>query len=406
MLNMFTILARRRVWGTAIILVLLLTAACGPAPLGVGWPSVNLIDDACGGKDSLKIAVAFNDRVVLVNPADGKDAILLDAECNPRPPDSDGKSKIWDFRESGKQFYVAPLPIDQDNLLVIANDQHLFRVDLEAARGDSTTGTPIDGYTGHAVTELTAGEDLVYVGLSSKDMVALDKNTLDVKWTFSTEHGVWAKPLLVDNVLYVASLDHNLYAVNAETGEEIWKADLNGAVTAPPLYVDGKLYIGNFSRALYEISAADGQIIKQYATDDWVWGTPTLVDGTLYFADLGGSVYAVNPADFSLIWKRKVAEGAIRATPLVKDDIIVVASRDQKVYWINRADGTAINDGEGKPLVRSLESQVLSDILLLEPGDNLDIKEPIVVVGTLSTAQALVAFNLSNGANAWIYKYQ
>jgi hypothetical protein len=106
------------------------------------------------------------------------------------------------------------------------------------------------------------------------------------------------------------------------------------------------------------------------------------------------------------IWKQKVATSAIRATPLITGDTIIVASRDQKLYWLNRADGTVRNDSEGQPLVRDVQSPILSDVLLVQPSDTLDIKEPYVIVSTQANDKILVAYALSTAAQKWAYALQ
>src|SRR5689334_18061746 len=104
-LNIRQFIARPTLWG-ALVLVSLAVAACGPAPLGTGWPSVSLLNSVCGDKTTSNIVVSYNDRIVEVNPADGTPVVLKDAKCENRPPDDQGKLRPWDFRPTGnKQFY-------------------------------------------------------------------------------------------------------------------------------------------------------------------------------------------------------------------------------------------------------------------------------------------------------------
>jgi outer membrane protein assembly factor BamB len=405
-LNIRQFFARPTLWG-ALVLVSLAVAACGPAPLGTGWPSVSLFNSVCGDKTSVNIMVSYNDRIVEVNPADGTPVVLKDAKCVNRPPDDQGKLRPWDFRPTGnKQFYTAPLSLDDQNLLAISYDQHLYKIDTTLAQATVADGRTIDGYSGHAVTDMIADANFVYVALNAKDVVALDRNTLDVKWKTTTDHGVWSKPLLQDGVLYFSSLDHFLYAVDAKTGEQKWKIDLLGAATGTPLFANGKLYVGSFARQLFEIST-DGKILNQKPTNDWVWGTPVIDSNILYVGDLGGSLYAFDTANnLQPVWVQKVATGAIRATPLIVGDVIIVGARDQKLYWLERADGTPVIESDGKPLVRELSAPILSDILLIQPGDGVDIPKPYIVVSTTSTTQLLVAYTLDNGEQKWFYNYQ
>ncbi len=398
----------RRLLVVVVVLAGLLVAACGPAPLGTSWPAVTLIQDQCGETTRTGILVAYLDRVVVVNPANGRGMPLLNpTNCETRQ-DNNGNLRVWDFRSGGKQFFTLPLEISDEKMLVVSYDQHLIQVNptLVQPVDGNAAGVPITTSTGHVVTDPVLSDDTIYVSMSAKDVIALDRETFDRRWTFTTEHGVWAKPLLVENTLYFASLDHNLYAVNAETGAEIWRLDLGGAATATPTLHDGKLYIGSFARKVYEISAEDGTILNSFDTLDWVWGAPTIVDEVLYTADLVGNVYAIDISNgMREIWTQKVATAAIRPSPLVVGGVVIVASRDQKVYWLNARDGSIRQDDEGNPMVRELQASIFSDILLIEPSESVDIDEPIIVVSTTANNQILVAYALDNAASKWEVAY-
>src|SRR5262249_13906034 len=160
-------LARRRLWTAAIFLVVLI-AGCGPAPLGIGWPAISLITSECGGKTSENVILAFNDRIVMVNPADGKAVVLLNRQdCTPPRPDAEGKSKVWDLRGSGPNlFFSTPLKLDDETLLTVAYDQHVYKIDSARAEADVTGGTPIPNLTGHTVSAVVQNGDLFYLGLS------------------------------------------------------------------------------------------------------------------------------------------------------------------------------------------------------------------------------------------------
>lgn len=407
-MNIWKFLARHRLMDAAILCVMIL-AACGPAPLGTGWPAISLISSKCGDQITENVLVAYNDRIVMVNPADGKSAVLLNQECAPRPPGSDGKAKVWDFRGGAANlFFSNPIELDDQTLLTVAYNQKVYKIDKMRAEADAATGTPIPNLTGQTVADVVRNGDLLYVGLSAKNLVALNIEDFSVAWTVETQHGVWSKPLLLQDTLYFTSLDHFLYAADAETGDLKWKLDLEGALTSTPLYdeVTGRLFIGSFARKIFEVSL-DGQIVNQYAAADWIWGAPVIVDGTLYTADLVGNVYALDTTNnLSEVWKQKVADRAIRGTPLVTGDTVVIASRDQKLYWLNRADGSILNDSEGQPLVRDVGAEIFSDVLLVQPGDTLDIDEPYVIVSTMAPDKLLVAYTLNTAEQKWAHALQ
>ncbi len=398
--------SRRTVLGAAFVFILLL-AACGPAPLGVGWPAVSLINTTCGDNIYQHVLVAFNDRVVLVDPADGKGSALLNNECEPRPPEADGRAKVWDFRGTGaNQFFALPSVLDEQTFLALNYAQRIYEIDTATARANNGEGSPLPERTGHTVAQPVINGDLVYIGLANKDLVAWNRADNTLAWTVPTEHGVWSSPLLHEGVVYFSSLDHNLYAADAVTGELLWTVDVEGAAAATPLLQDGILYLGTFARKIFAISL-DGEKLAEYATIDWVWGTPVIQDGVLYAADLVGNVYALDATDnLSEIWRQKVATRAIRATPIVYGDRVIVGSRDHRIYWLNREDGTPALDGEGQPLVREVTSEILSDVLVVEPTETNGVDEPMVVVATLNTGGVLVAYSLEQGELKWTYNYQ
>ncbi len=398
-LNIVKFLSRHRLIGAAILSITLL-AACGPAPLGTSWAGLELIGE------QQNILVAFNDRLFMVDPVDGKTVKLRNQQGEIRLDDN-GNPRVWDIRQNPNSFFSTPVFDGSSRLLVPGFNQVLYTVDVPTARIENGTGTPIPSNTGHLVADLAATEDLIYVGLSTRNLVALNRDDFSLAWTVETKHGVWAEPVLVDDTLYFTSLDHNLYAVDARTGAERWTRSLEGAAPDSPAYVDGKLYVGSFARKIFEISAEDGAILNSYDTIDWVWNTPTVVDGKVYAADLAGNVYALDATNgLSELWTVKPASMSIRAAPLVTDKYVLVASRDQKLYWLNRDNGTAVVDAEGRALVREMQSPIFSDILLIEPNEQTNITEPMVVVSTLSPGQMLVAYTLEEGRFLWTHSLQ
>ncbi|MCB9454614.1 MAG: PQQ-like beta-propeller repeat protein [Anaerolineaceae bacterium] len=382
-----------RLVSMALVLILLV-AACGPAPLGTSWAAVTLV-----GNDQ-NILLSFNNQTILVNPSDGSAVKLLNADGEIRLDDQ-GNPRIWKVTGSDAQtlFFSNPIVEDEETLIIGSYNQKFFRVDVPTARIENPEGVAIEGYTGHMVANLVADENQIYVGLSNHDLVALDRTDFSVRWTFPTEHGVWSAPLLLDGVLYFTSLDHNLYAVDAATGDSVWRFDLEGAALATPVYHDGRLYVGSFARKIFVISLS-GEKLYEYQTVDWVWGSPTIVDDTLYAADLGGNVYAVYINDgINERWRAKVSEKAIRPSPLVVDNTVIVASSDQKVYWLS-ADNGFTN------FSRELTSPVFSDLLLIDANETLGITQPMVVVSTMSPAEMLVAFTVEQGERRWVHALQ
>jgi eukaryotic-like serine/threonine-protein kinase len=160
---------------------------------------------------------------------------------------------------------------------------------------------------------------------------------------------------------------------------------------------EGNLYVGSFDSKVFQISL-DGDILAEFPTSDWVWGSPAIVDGVLYVGDSAGWVYALNITDggFDQLWARQVATRTIRATPLIAGETLVVASRDSRVYWVDRMNGS-------EQFNRQMGGEVLANMLLVEPSEMVNIGEPLVLVSTIVNQEALVAFTLEGGERRWVY---
>jgi len=373
--------------------VALLTAACIGFPADPTWGTMMLVGSPP------RIMFAFNDRIVQVNPVDGSLVELRDSEGRVRL-DEQGNPRVWEVRSAGANgpatFYTAPIIVDEDTLLVAAFDRRMYQVDWPAARILNPDGIAL---AGHIVANPLATENMLYVPFSEGDLVALRRPGFSEVWTLDTPRGIWSEPVLVDGTLYVASLDHHLYALDAETGAERWRLDLRGALASKPVYYEGHLYIGSFGRRFFKI-APTGQIVAEYETRGWVWGSPALVDGVLYGADLDGYVYALRDQGtrFTPLWEpRQVATGAIRATPVVANNTLIIGSRDRMMYWLSRITGEEL-------VRRQMVGEVLGDLLLLEPSETLNIREPMVVVSTMTQEELLVAFTVETGERLWVYR--
>jgi outer membrane protein assembly factor BamB len=385
-------LRRLRRFGAALAVVVL-AAGCANIPIDSSWGDISLIGD----ESAPNIMLAFTDRIIQVDPADGSLVELRDSNGNVRVDDQ-GNPRPWQVQVSGGQspihFYSRPVMTDDATLVAAAYETKLYEIDLAAARVENPDGMALPG---HVVGNPLLTENFLYLPISNGGLVAYDPETLTEIWRFTGDDGkgIWAQPLLIESILYVPAMDHYLYALDAETGAEIWSIDLHGAVASTPVYANDALYVGSFDRKLYKINL-DGSIAAEFTTNDWVWGAPAVIDNTVYAADLGGYLYALNDlgTSFEEVWNRKVAGRGIRMTPLVTDETIIVGSRDHFVYWINR-------DTNEEIFKREMRGEVLSDILLIEPNET--VREPMIIVSTIAHQELLVAFTLEQGERRWAY---
>lgn len=249
----------------------------------------------------------------------------------------------------------------------------------------------------------------MFFGLGSRNVVAVSRETAQEVWTFETNHGVWAAPLYVPAdpndetsraVLYVVSLDHYLYAINPDTGKQLWKKDMGAAVPGDMVYDEARdrIYLGTFVSELLAVDLKTHEIVDRFETKDWLWGSPAFEDDILYFGDLSGQLYAVRVSDdgFEQVWQRAVAEDAIRSTPLLAEDMVVVGSKDKKVYAVDKQDGSG-------RWYKSTKGEVLTNLVFV-PADVQDSESvDLVVVGTDERDKLMIAYDAATGEEGWHY---
>ncbi len=375
-----------------LLMAVFLLSACVGTRMGISWPAIGLID--LHGEQN--IALAYNDQVAILSPSNGVPARLINPVTGEVRRDQDNNPRSWMLLGSeyeNAQFYGTPIQVDEETFLIADHNSRLFEVDSVAANVERVIPA-----ADQIVADLLAVDDVIYIPFQNGNLTAMSLTDYEVLWTYPTAGGIWAKPLLVNDMIVFPSLDHSLYAVDRESGEHQWSLDLGGSVASTPLLAEGRLYVGSFNKSFFEISL-DGHILNRYDTQNWVWGTPAIDDeGIVYVADLSGYVHALDTnSSLAERWSVQIAERGIRPGPLVYEQRVIVASRDGKVYWLDRRDGGLINDREieGRP-------ELLGNLLLLQPSETLDIDQPLVIVSSVNAGELLIAFEV-DGRQTWVY---
>jgi len=387
-----TMNTRRSSFVICLILIALVLTGCVGVRMGVSWPAVGLID--YNGEQN--IALAYNNNVAILSPVNGAPLRLINPLNGRAILDSENNPRNWVLQGSannGAQFYALPIVLDEETVLVAANSGNLLQVDsvlLEATRSIQLEDK--------IVANVLVVDDILYVPYQNGGLSARSMEDYREIWRFHTEEGVWTQPLLVGEMLIVASIDHHVYALDRSSGQLIWSLNLGGSVASTPLLANDRLYVGSFNKMFFELSL-DGRILSTYSTQNWVWGSPAIDErGVVYVADLSGYVHALDSErNLQEIWSSQIAERGIRSGPVVYQDRVIVASRDGKVYWLDRRDGALINAREidNRP-------ELLGDMLMLEPSESLDIDAPLLIVTSVDEGRLLIAFEL-DGRQTWVY---
>jgi outer membrane protein assembly factor BamB len=291
--------------------------------------------------------------------------------------DMQSGQELWTFSGEGGGFlnsnpsiYVASPVLTEDGLLIVldsGNKHIIYAVDPRDINQEQKTPTPNKKWTfreadGHWIAPpLILGNRLfapnsdgnVYVldmqdGQSNKQAIKV----IDLPSSPEQPGRLWAQPVSDGERLFVTSLDHSLYAINLENYEILWHEDLGGAILSSPILgPDGMLYVGSFAKKLEKFDPATGQHDSVLDTKGWIWSTPVVDGDNLYFSDVEGYFYSYNTKEGRLNWDpiqldTVDPERAITASPLVREEDVLVAVESGDIYKVSR-DGQASMWHEG-----------------------------------------------------------
>ena len=263
-------------------------------------------------------------------------------------------------------------PVKVGNLIIVggtigtagAVDKHLYALNdadgTEKWRWEAPTATSIHR---EFVDGITADGNTIYAASGDGNLYALDVAGAQpqLKWTFTTQNKLWARPVVANGKVYQPALDHNLYIIDAATGKETSRFTASASLASTPALTDGVLFFGSFDQKVYAINAANGQ--KLWETDrldGWFWCEPVTSNGTVFIGDVKGKLYALDAKTGKTKWT-SVLGGAVRATPVVSGTKLYVASFDSYLY---RFDLNATPDATGNVAAARVQENGLGRRLL------------------------------------------
>lgn len=278
---------------TTIFLLLslsLLLSACG-APTMNGMPGIAVAGDT--------VYTSYGDNVTAVRAQDG---VL-----------------VWRYppsAQAGMFFFSEPAITDS---LVVVGDYSNTLHGLDQGNGSETW--TFKESKSRWIAGSVIVDDTILAPSDDGNLYALDNKGVK-KWSFTTGHGIWTKPLVDGAVVYVVSMDHKIYALDLATGTEKWNLDLGSSVVRTPLLSEGVLYAGTLGGELVAVNLSEQKILWRYKADGALWFSPIIQDGVLYFGDVSGKMYALNAENAQLVWKLEESSAIMGSAGLFSDGVV------------------------------------------------------------------------------------
>lgn len=205
----------------------------------------------------------------------------------------------------------------------------------------------------------TASSEKVYFGSADGNFYALNKSTGALLWKFESGGAIANTPALTSSLVIFYNRAGQVYALNAQSGLVVWKFQMEPIVdaywqweyfTAAPV-IDGKtVYVGSGDSHLYALNIESGKPLWKFKTNGRIRATPLIENDLIYQPSNDGVVYVIQARSGKLLWKfetegstldsRKFGfdRNCIFARPILTDSMLIIASRDGKVYGVDRFD--------------------------------------------------------------------
>ena len=197
--------------------------------------------------------------------------------------------------------------------------------------------------TGDVIDSSAAVADgVVYVGVGNGDLLALDLESGELLWTYSTgSFIVESSPAVAEGTVYVGDLDGNLHAVNVDDGHGVWTFPTDGEIKSSPVVVDDLVLVGSYDTHLYAIDSDGGSLRWKIQTDNMVHATPAVADGLAFIAGCDGIFRAVRVADGTEAYQI-VAGAYTAASPLVDGGRAYFGTFEHEVLGLDLAEGSVV----------------------------------------------------------------
>ncbi len=238
-----------------------------------------------------------------------------------------------------------------------------------------------------------AGEDLVLIGTSNGEVVALSDQDGSEKWRARVSSEVLSVPKVGMGVVVVHTIDGKLYAMDVsdgklkwvydrsipvltlhgnsspvisgsavicgfasgkliafdlESGQQIWESTIavpTGRselermvdIDGDPVLQNGMVYVATYQGQLAAVSEQTGEVVWRRKLSSYA-GLGADFDN-LYVSDAEDKVWAIDPKNSSSLWKQSKLHGRRLSAPAVLGEYVVVGDFEGYLHWMSPEDG-------------------------------------------------------------------
>ena len=226
--------------------------------------------------------------------------------------------------------------------------------------GGEFSAAPAADERGVYVSSELSAEGVDASAMYTKGVVrALSRTSGVALWTRTVPNPFEGALVLDDGLILGASTDGRIYALDKGTGVPAWIVKTEHSFRSDPVMADGRLYLASEDGYLLVVASKTGMIIRRYRTGNPQAAPFTVSGRVLYTGSADGYVTALREAGARLetVWRKRA--GTSVQTLISTPDGLLVASRDNFVYFLSHRNGSRLWKKQmpgrvlGAPLVSS-----------------------------------------------------
>jgi outer membrane protein assembly factor BamB len=220
-----------------------------------------------------------------------------------------------------------------------STDKHLYAVDLKTGKekwkaklGIMKAGPGVKG-------------DRVYAGDVSGNVFCVNAGTGEVVWKYEPESGgeiVSGCNFHGDNILFAAQ-GMPVLCLNPK-GEKVWAFDIDGGSNGSPTVSGDVVFASGCDSQFHAIDATTGKGLWAVDIPGQAAATVAVADGVAYVGTVTNQVLAIDLKAKKKLWEfePKVKSQAFYSSAALTADLVILGSRDAKVYALDRTTGEQV----------------------------------------------------------------
>lgn len=187
-------------------------------------------------------------------------------------------------------------------------------------------------------------DNKLIIGSSKGVLLALETETGEVAWHFTTESMLTVPASFGDDKIIQPGDDGVLYALSPGDGSEIFRTPLDGEVVSPAAVAD-KIYVGDITGSVYALDLSNGAVVWRTQLKGPIWTSPAVAHGKIFVGHSAGELVALDAATGSILWKYNTVD-VVRASPVIAGKYVVVGTMTGKLFSLDMATGNLVSQRE------------------------------------------------------------